>query len=527
MSMQTLPVIILDCQTTGTSAARNQLLEIGWSCTSAAASFPPAAESCLITQAGPLPKIVQEITGISDSLLKGADIPAVAWEKFHLFTQRCGSSVAVAHYAQFENPFLQKFYAEYGTTKALPFTLLCTYKIAKRLFPEAPSRNIRGLAGFLGCEIPELRRARDHVLATALIWHRIVAALDKLGLKDLPEVEKWLAEKPEPAAEKKKNGTVFHVDRLKRLQLPKGPGIYRMLSKNGEILYVGKATSLKSRVNSYFTGGCAGDSRKLEMLARVFDVEVQECKSPLEAALLENEEIKKHVPRYNKALRPCPRTLAFFSRDFLRTSSQQNELHPFGPFRETSSLCQIFQFVRELKEGKIAQIFYDVFPDDAIREGFRIFLKENDFPAEETPSLRVLLTWGMKQVRKIAILEGIETALEEAAEDEKAEPSEADEEEEVEIPEPEQVAATMRRLLIHGAEEYLRAKKLGRLLNAIVSWETGSGKWRTLSVRDGKVLEEKIQVEAKDFPWAGLKGEEYDRMSVLLSELNRAPHRIE
>lgn len=527
MSMRSLKVILLDCQTTGTSAARDRLLEIGWSCTSAEAPFPPATDSALIKQPEPLPKMVREITGITDELLESSLSPAAAWEKFHLSSGE--SSIAVAHYAQFERPFLEKFYAEHGSIKVLPFPVLCTYKIAKRLFPEAPSRNIRGLAGFLGCEITELRRAQDHVLATALIWQRVSAELDARGILNVAELEKWLEEKPSPSAEKKKVATSFHVDRLKRLKLPKGPGIYRMLSKTGEILYVGKATSLKSRVNSYFTGGCASDRRKLEMLARVYDVQVEECESPLEAALLENEEIKKHVPRYNKALRPSPRTLAFFSRDFVEVSVVQDETHPLGPFRDNSSLCQVFSFVSELKNGKLAQIFYDPFPEEAIQEGFALFLREENFSEGEVPSVRALLTWGMKQVRQIAILEGIEAALEEAEEEIAGEAEEADEKEteEIEIPEPEQVAATLRRLLIHAAEEYLRAKQLGRLLNASVSWEAESGKWRSLTVRDGNIHLEESKSMPKAYPWAGLKGEEYDRMSVLLSELNRFPHRIE
>ncbi|MFX6149426.1 nucleotide excision repair endonuclease, partial [Acinetobacter baumannii] len=76
------------------------------------------------------------------------------------------------------------------------------------------------------------------------------------------------------------------------LQLPDRPGIYRMLAQDGRVLYVGKATSLRSRVNSYFHGKTQG-KRKREMIAQVWDIQVTECGSALEAALLENEEIKR------------------------------------------------------------------------------------------------------------------------------------------------------------------------------------------------------------------------------------------
>jgi hypothetical protein len=60
------------------------------------------------------------------------------------------------------------------------------------------------------------------------------------------------------------------VDRIKRLEFPNRPGVYRMLSQSGQVLYVGKATSLKSRVNSYFRGQKGRDRKKLEMLAQVW-----------------------------------------------------------------------------------------------------------------------------------------------------------------------------------------------------------------------------------------------------------------
>jgi DNA polymerase III subunit epsilon len=523
MSLINQQVILLDCQTTGTSSLRDRLLEIGWSCTQASAPYPPEVHSALISQPEPPPRKAQEITGITEEVLASAESAAVAWERFHLSTHACENAMGIAHYAQFERPFLQRFYEEYGSIKVVPFPILCTYKIAQRLFPEAPSRNIRGLAGYLGCEIPQLRRAADHVLATALIWRRIAAELDSVGIKDLSALEAWLKEKSPP----RKTATEFRVDRFKRLQLPKGPGIYRMLSKTGEVLYVGKASSLKSRVNSYFRGGCAGDARKLEMLARVYDIEVQECGSPLEAALLENEEIKKHLPHYNRALRPSARGFAFFSRDFSQASAVQDADHPLGPFKENGTLYQIFDFVRGLESGTLVAVFFDLVTEQGLKDGFALFCAEEGFIQGQIPSVRELLAWGMKQVRRFATLEGIEVALEEA-EEESPEIDEEEEAEEIEIPEPVQVAASFRKMLVRAAEEVLRAKKLGRLLNASVSWEIGEGEWRKLRVRNGRIeLGEEERPSPPAFPWAGLRMEEYDRMSVLLSELNRFPHRIE
>src|SRR5580765_5513401 len=84
--------------------------------------------------------------------------------------------------------------------------------------------------------------------------------------------------------------------------LPDSPGVYLFKGNKGRVLYVGKATSLKKRVASYFSKE-ARDS-KTEALLRTFqELETIGTNTELEALLLENALIKKHRPRYNICLR--------------------------------------------------------------------------------------------------------------------------------------------------------------------------------------------------------------------------------
>ncbi|MCP1726816.1 excinuclease ABC subunit C [Natronospira proteinivora] len=84
--------------------------------------------------------------------------------------------------------------------------------------------------------------------------------------------------------------------------LTTGPGVYRMLSDDGTILYVGKAKNLKRRVSSYFQK--THDSPKTRALMRqVEKVEVTVTHTETEALILENNLIKAHRPRYNVLMR--------------------------------------------------------------------------------------------------------------------------------------------------------------------------------------------------------------------------------
>lgn len=81
--------------------------------------------------------------------------------------------------------------------------------------------------------------------------------------------------------------------------LPSSPGVYIFKNKKREVLYVGKAASLKSRVRSYFQGKLAFERPIEFVLDKVTSIETQQTESVIEAYFLEQELIKKHQPKYN------------------------------------------------------------------------------------------------------------------------------------------------------------------------------------------------------------------------------------
>jgi len=84
--------------------------------------------------------------------------------------------------------------------------------------------------------------------------------------------------------------------------LPARPGVYRMLDGDGQILYVGKARNLKSRVASYFQPSNV-QPKVQALIAKTANMEVTITNSDTEALLLEYNLIKKHRPRFNVVLR--------------------------------------------------------------------------------------------------------------------------------------------------------------------------------------------------------------------------------
>lgn len=89
--------------------------------------------------------------------------------------------------------------------------------------------------------------------------------------------------------------------REKVKKIPAVAGVYIMKSKRGEVLYVGKASSLKKRINSYFSN--RGSVKIDNLLEKVANIDYIECNSPEQALILEAALIKEKKPKYNIALR--------------------------------------------------------------------------------------------------------------------------------------------------------------------------------------------------------------------------------
>jgi excinuclease ABC subunit C len=150
------------------------------------------------------------------------------------------------------------------------------------------------------------------------------------------------------------NGEPSHEERIaqQRRSLPDSPGVYMFHGRDGEVLYVGKARSIRKRVSSHFSGG---ESR---LTSRVDRIEFLVTATEAEALLTEQSFIKRHRPRFNIRLRDdksYPYVAVSLDEDYPRVYFTRERHRSgrayFGPFssakrvRETLDLLgKLFQF---------------------------------------------------------------------------------------------------------------------------------------------------------------------------------------
>ena len=85
--------------------------------------------------------------------------------------------------------------------------------------------------------------------------------------------------------------------------LPLAPGVYLMMDKTGEVIYVGKAKKLKNRVSQYFQENSSHNAKTRRMVSQVDHFDTIFVSTEFEALILENSLIKQHMPRYNILLK--------------------------------------------------------------------------------------------------------------------------------------------------------------------------------------------------------------------------------
>lgn len=138
------------------------------------------------------------------------------------------------------------------------------------------------------------------------------------------------------------------------LQLPDHPGVYKYFNEENELVYVGKAKSLKKRVSSYFNKNTGVNLKTRRMVKEIRRIEITLVDSELDALLLENNLIKKIQPRYNILLRDDKTypylllTKEHFPRIFQTRKHIPKRGTYFGPFASVKAMNNVLDLIRDL-----------------------------------------------------------------------------------------------------------------------------------------------------------------------------------
>ena len=546
-----LDILAIDCQATGANPARGHIIEMGWTRTRASLNHVDSISGVQVYPIrlpadAAIPRAVQRITGITDDTLKTAVSSKTAWKHLLAAADKAVSDhpgtvcPVVIHFSRFEEPFLRELLRQNGPAGRFPFQIICTHAIAVRLLPELPRRGIRAIAGYYGHCMPELKRSRDHVVATAFIWQNMVHLLNTTcGITELTQLIDWLAA-TRPAGRSKR---VFPMNPQIRQQLPDKPGIYRMLRAGGDLLYIGKAKSLKLRVNSYFRPKAPHAEHTLEMLTQARELDVTLTGSALEAAVLESDEIKRHSPPYNIALRRRQRQLAFCSKNLTRHAPTAHKNHPVGPLPSSKTIDALAALGFWLRDGmqlsgdqdncigySLLALPPEYAPEfDCLKEGFEIFRGHHCRRLNIQTPLRFLTGLGAKLWQ------------EKLAEAEKQrDMNELDGQQEESGARhtwtPEAVAGAIEAMIRHSAHLIRRARWFCLLSESTLTWasagQTGQKSNRVVFKNGAVIKQGEVNATVKTIPPPGYANSfrvrqnnidliSYDRMRVVTTEMRR------
>ena len=135
--------------------------------------------------------------------------------------------------------------------------------------------------------------------------------------------------------------------------LPDSPGVYQFLDDQGRIIYVGKAKNLKKRVSSYFNK-THDDPKLILMISKIADMQTVVVETESDALLLENNLIKKFLPRYNIQLKDDKSFpwIVVRNEDFPRVYLMRNPVHDgsqyYGPYTSVVMMRTLLDLIKQL-----------------------------------------------------------------------------------------------------------------------------------------------------------------------------------
>ncbi|MBA2422521.1 MAG: GIY-YIG nuclease family protein [Chitinophagales bacterium] len=271
----------LDIETTGNHAMRHHMTEI------AILNYDGVAITdrfiTLLRPASEVPFFISQLTGITREMVYDAPLFEEVADKIDELTY---GRILVAHNAHFDYTFLKQAFSALG--KTYQRKILCTLRLSRKILPGLPSYALNKLCRSLSISQCRAHRAESDAQAALEVFGH----LKKVDQEDL--IMRSLVKKD--AEYNYPPNLSYETLRI----LPESSGIYYFIDQQGKVLYIGKAKSIKHRVNSHFVVSSSTRMRT-PLMNSIHNIRYTVCGNELVSMLLESAEIKKHFPPFNIA----------------------------------------------------------------------------------------------------------------------------------------------------------------------------------------------------------------------------------
>ncbi|AJY44272.1 3'-5' exoribonuclease [Burkholderia humptydooensis] len=273
------PLAFVDLETTGGSAAEHRITEIGVVVVNAS---HVSTWTTLVDPRQPIPPFIQQLTGITDAMVRGA--PTFADIASALF-ERLDGKLFVAHNASFDRGFLRAEFERAGV--AFNPDVLCTVRLSRALFPRESRHGLDALI-----ERHALApSARHRALADAdLIWQFWQKLHDAIPAERLREQIARTTRRFRLAGEL----TEAYLE-----SAPAGCGVYALFGDDDAPLYVGRSVRVRQRLRALLTGE-RRSAKEMRLAQLVRRVEWRETGGELGALLAEADWIASLAPSFNR-----------------------------------------------------------------------------------------------------------------------------------------------------------------------------------------------------------------------------------
>jgi DNA polymerase III subunit epsilon len=241
--------------------------------------------SQLVNPASYVPAMITQLTGITAEMV--AEQPPFEALAANLFARLTGA-LFIAHNARFDYGFLRAEFGLAGYRLRVP--VVCTVKLARKLFPEWPRHNLDTIIERLQLQCQNRHRAWDDADLLYQFWQKIVAQLSLERVRAC--VDELLVEPKIPS----------HLPADLCDELVESSGVYYFYGANNSLLYIGKSRHIKQRVLEHFSLA-ERDAKEADLIRQTQRITFTETVGEWGALLREARLVKRLQPLFNRRLK--------------------------------------------------------------------------------------------------------------------------------------------------------------------------------------------------------------------------------